>query len=83
MLKVGNPCPTLGQLLANRILYALLVEERQHEIARARFCTQSCSEVGQLWEGRKVPTKSLLEQEAPEIGTQKCSTKRGVRESGK
>ena len=32
-----------------------------------------------LWEGRKVPTKSLFEQEAPKIGTQKCSTKRGVR----
>ena len=33
-----------------------------------------------FWEGRKVPTKSLFEQEAPKIGTQKCSTKRGVRE---
>ena len=30
--------------------------------------------------GRKVPTKGLFEQEAPKIGTQKCSTKRGVRE---
>ena len=28
----------------------------------------------------KVPIKSLFEQEAPKIGTQKCSTKRGVRE---
>ena len=27
--KVGNPCPTLGQLLANPILYELLVEENQ------------------------------------------------------
>ena len=27
-----------------------------------------------------MPTKSLFEQEAPKIGTQKCSTKRGVRE---
>ena len=35
--KVGNPCPTLGQLLASRILYALLVGEKQHEIAKARF----------------------------------------------
>ena len=26
------------------------------------------------------PTKSLFEQEAPKIGAQKCSTKRGVRE---
>ena len=34
-----------------------------------------------FWEGRTVPTKSLFEQEAPKIGTQKCSTKRGVRES--
>ena len=48
MSKVGNPCPTLGQLLASRILYALLVGEKQYEIARARFCTQSCSKVGQL-----------------------------------
>ena len=46
--KVGNPCPTLGPLLASRILYALLVAEKQHEIARARFCTQTCSKVGQL-----------------------------------
>ena len=45
---VGNPCPTLGQLLASRILYALLVGEKQHETARARFCKKSCSEVGQL-----------------------------------
>ena len=27
-----------------------------------------------------MPTKSLFEQEAPKIGTHKCSTKRGVRE---
>ena len=33
-----------------------------------------------LWQGRKVPTKSSFEQEAPKIGTQKCSTKQGVRE---
>ena len=30
--------------------------------------------------GRKVPTKHLFEQEAPEIETQKCLTKRRVRE---
>ena len=48
VLKVGNPCPTLGQLLASRILYALLVGEKQYEIAQARFCTRSCSKVGQL-----------------------------------
>ena len=48
MSKVGNPCRTLGQLLASRILYALLVGEKQHEIARETFCTKSCSEVGQL-----------------------------------
>ena len=35
----------------------------------------------QEWEGRKVPTKSLFEQEAPKIGAQKCSTKRSVRGS--
>ena len=28
----------------------------------------------------QVPTKSLSEHEAPKIGTQKCSTQRGVRE---
>ena len=46
--KVGNPCPTLGQLLASRILYALLAGEKQYEIDQARFCTQSCAKVGQL-----------------------------------
>ena len=46
--KVGNPCPTLGQLLASRILYALFAGEKPDEIARARFCTQNCSKVGQL-----------------------------------
>ena len=46
--KLANRCPTLGQLLASRILYALLVGEKQYEIARARFCTQSCSKVGHL-----------------------------------
>ena len=35
MSKVGNPCPTLGQLLANRILHALLVGE--NSIARLKF----------------------------------------------
>ena len=34
----------------------------------------------EAWEGRTVPTKSVFEQEAPTIGTQKCSTKRGVPE---
>ena len=29
-------------------------------------------------EGRKVPTKSLLEQEAPKIGAQKRPNKRGI-----
>ena len=29
-------------------LHALLVGEKQQEIARARFCIQSCSKVGQL-----------------------------------
>ena len=41
--KLANSCPTLGQLLASRILYTLLVGEKQHGISRARFCTQSCS----------------------------------------
>ena len=53
--KLANPCLTLGQLLASRILYALLVRKKQHEIARARFCTQSCSKVGQLL-GNSSPT---------------------------
>ena len=43
--KVGNSCPTLGRLLASRILYALLVGEKQHEIARARFCTYRVSDL--------------------------------------
>ena len=46
--KVGNLSPTVGQLLESRILHALLVGEKQHKIARIRFCTQSCSIVGQL-----------------------------------
>ena len=46
--QVGNPCPTLGQLLGSQILYSLLVGGTQHEIGRARFSTQSCSKVGQL-----------------------------------
>ena len=33
-----------------------------------------------VWEGRKVPTKSLFEKKTPQIGAQNCSTKRGVRE---
>ena len=36
--KVGNPCPTLGQLLASQILCAILAGEKQHEITRARLC---------------------------------------------
>ena len=37
MSKVGNPCPTLGQLLASWILYTLLVGEEQHENASWEF----------------------------------------------
>ena len=33
-----------------------------------------------LWKGRKVPSKSLFEEEAPKIGTQNCSIKWSVRE---
>ena len=39
MSTVGNPCPTFGQLLTSRILHALLVGEKQYEIAQAKFCT--------------------------------------------
>ena len=46
--KVGTRCPTLCRLLASRILYAVLVGEKQSETARARSCTQSWSHVGQL-----------------------------------
>ena len=46
--KLANRCPTLGQLPASRILYALWVGEKQYEIAKARFCTQGCSKVSQL-----------------------------------
>ena len=35
--KLANRCPKIDQLLASRILYALLVGEKQYEIARARF----------------------------------------------
>ena len=55
MFVSKKPCPSLGQLLANRILYALVVGEKQHEIAGARFCTQSCSKVDQLL-GKSSPT---------------------------
>ena len=50
--KVGSPCPTLGLLLASGcqpdFVRALGRRKKLHEIARARFCTQSCSKVGQL-----------------------------------
>ena len=46
--KVRNPCPTLAQLLASRILCALWVGGKQQKAARARFCTQSCSTLGQF-----------------------------------
>ena len=49
--KVSSPCTTLGQLLANRILYAFLVGENRMKSPGqdfARFCAQSCSEVGQF-----------------------------------
>ena len=46
--KVGNPCPTLRQLLASWILYVLLVGEKRYEISRQDLDSQSCSKVGQL-----------------------------------
>ena len=58
MSKAGNPRLALGQLLASRILYALLAEEKQYKIARARFCTHSCSKVGQLLWG--IPRQLLI-----------------------
>ena len=45
-------------------------------LARSEKESTQCQE----WEGRKLPTKSLFEQEAPKIGTHKCSTKRSVQE---
>ena len=33
-----------------------------------------------LWGGPQSADRKLFEQEAPKIGTQKCSTKRGARE---
>ena len=36
---------------ASRILYAHLVGEKQHKIARASFCTQSCSIVSESLSG--------------------------------
>ena len=35
--KVGNPCPTLGQLLASRILYVLVVGLKQHDIGEILY----------------------------------------------
>ena len=49
--EVGNPCPTLGQLLASQILYALVVGDKQHEIARQDSYTEllkSWSTLGQF-----------------------------------
>ena len=64
--KLANPCPTLGQLLASRVLYALLVEEKQHESARARFCTQSCSKlVNSLSTPRHLPIPVYILLSAP------------------
>ena len=56
-VRVKSWQPILFQLLASRILYALLVAEKQYEIARASFFTQSCSKVGQLL----VSSSSLAE----------------------
>ena len=56
--KVGNPYPTLGQLPASRILYVLLVGEKQYEIARTRFCTEllkSWSTLGQFLANSPIP----------------------------
>ena len=54
---------------------ALLAIPHRTNFARYRLSTNYIH----IWEGRKVPTKSLFEQEAPKIDT-KCSTKGGVRE---
>ena len=47
ILGGGFSSSSLGPLIVSRILYVLLVGEKQY-IASARFCTQSCSIVGQL-----------------------------------
>ena len=50
MSEVGNPCPTLGSWSTSGQpdFVRALGRRKQHEIAGARFCTQSCSKVGQL-----------------------------------
>ena len=47
--KVGNLCPTLGQVIASRILYAFLVGETQHEIARADFLHRFTQKLVNSW----------------------------------
>ena len=56
--KVGNPCPTLGQHLASRILYAVLVAEKQLKTAKARFYTQSAQKLANSW---SIPTPHPME----------------------
>ena len=57
MSKVGNPCPTLGQLLAGRILYAILVGEEQHEMGRQDFVHRVAQKLANSWSTpRQLPT---------------------------
>ena len=46
--KVGQPLSNSWPTSSQPDLHALLVGEKQYEIAKARFFTQSCSKVGQL-----------------------------------
>ena len=63
--KVGIPCPTLGQLVACRILYAHLVGEKQHEIARAillyKELLKSWSSLGQFLANFPFPWEIVLQ----------------------
>ena len=47
---VGNPCQTIYWSASSEpdFVLSFSVGEKQHEIARARLCTQSCLKVGQL-----------------------------------
>ena len=55
--KVGNPCPTLGQLLVSRILYALLVGENSTKSPGQDFVHRVAQKLANSWSiPRQLPT---------------------------
>ena len=85
--KLAHPCPTLGQLLDTPFCTCFWSEKKQHEIARARFCTQSCSKVGQLLV-HSSPTPHPMEscsglpRNSPLATPERCGRKRMWEETG-